>query len=88
MLRLITLWPLQEKAIDKLCEQVDTIFVPELNLGQMSLEVERINRGRARVIPLNRIDGELFNPYDVAETIAAKVMGDDVEDDRTIPLEI
>jgi len=88
MLRLITIWPLQDDAINRLCEQVDTIFVPELNMGQISLVVERLNRGRTRVIPLNRIDGELFNPYDVAATIITKVKGDDIEDDTTIPLEI
>jgi len=32
-------------------------------------EVERVNRGRARVIPVNRADGEIFNPYDVSDLL-------------------
>jgi 2-oxoglutarate ferredoxin oxidoreductase subunit alpha len=43
--------------------------VPELNMGQLVGEVERVNRGRARVLPVNRTDGEIFNPYDVADLI-------------------
>jgi 2-oxoglutarate ferredoxin oxidoreductase subunit alpha len=69
MLRLKTLWPLPEKAIDEVCDRVELVVVPELNMGQLVGEVERVNRGRARVLPVNRTDGEIFNPYDVADLI-------------------
>ncbi|UCF08984.1 MAG: 2-oxoacid:acceptor oxidoreductase subunit alpha, partial [Thermoplasmata archaeon] len=40
-LRLITIWPFARKQIAELGKQVDTILVPEMNLGQISREIER-----------------------------------------------
>ena len=60
--RPITLWPFADKELERLARRVKTIIVPELNCGQMVLEVERAVHGKARVVPLNRVDGELFQP--------------------------
>jgi 2-oxoglutarate ferredoxin oxidoreductase subunit alpha len=84
MLRLKTLWPLPVKAIDEVCDQADLVVVPELNMGQIGREVERVNRGRANVFPINRIDGELFNPYRVAEQIIAHSLDLKDDDDQLI----
>jgi 2-oxoglutarate ferredoxin oxidoreductase subunit alpha len=40
-LRLITIWPFARKQIIELGKQVDTILVPEMNMGQVSREIER-----------------------------------------------
>jgi 2-oxoglutarate ferredoxin oxidoreductase subunit alpha len=40
-LRLITIWPFARNQIIELGKQVDTILVPEMNLGQVSREIER-----------------------------------------------
>jgi 2-oxoglutarate ferredoxin oxidoreductase subunit alpha len=40
-LRLITIWPFARKQITELGKQVETILVPEMNLGQVSREIER-----------------------------------------------
>lgn len=40
-LRLITIWPFARKQITELGKQVDTILVPEMNMGQISREIER-----------------------------------------------
>ena len=37
-------------------------IVPELNLGMMVHEVERVAAGRAKVHPLSRYDSELITP--------------------------
>ena len=62
--RPITLWPFADKELEKIVrtQHVKTVIVPELNCGQMVLEVERALHGKARVVPLNRVDGELFQP--------------------------
>jgi 2-oxoglutarate ferredoxin oxidoreductase subunit alpha len=39
--RFITIWPFARKQIIELGKQVDTILVPEMNLGQISREIER-----------------------------------------------
>jgi 2-oxoglutarate ferredoxin oxidoreductase subunit alpha len=41
MVRLISLWPFPAELFKKLAEKVDKFIVAEMNLGQMSLEVER-----------------------------------------------
>ena len=40
-LRLITIWPFAREQIIELGKKVDTILVPEMNLGQISREIER-----------------------------------------------
>ncbi len=49
----------------RLADQVDAIFVPELNYGQIRLEVERISAGRAQVIGINRADGLQIRPEQI-----------------------
>ncbi|MBP5212541.1 MAG: 2-oxoacid:acceptor oxidoreductase subunit alpha [Pyramidobacter sp.] len=67
--RPITLWPFADKELEKLARNVKTIIVPELNCGQMVLEVERAVHGKARVVPLSRVDGELFQPTEIFDKI-------------------
>lgn len=67
--RPITLWPFPDKELEKLARKVKTIIVPELNCGQMVLEVERAVRGRAKVVPLNLVNGELFMPEEILTVI-------------------
>ena len=40
MVRPITLWPFPTAAVDHMAEQVRTIIVPEMNLKQMTWEVQ------------------------------------------------
>jgi 2-oxoglutarate ferredoxin oxidoreductase subunit alpha len=54
-LRLITIWPFPKKDIIALGEQVDHIIVPEMNLGQVSREIERFVD--CDVIPVPKIGG-------------------------------
>ena len=42
LLRLISIWPFPEDLLKELSETVEHFIVPELNLGQISQEVERI----------------------------------------------
>ena len=66
--RLKTIWPFPEEAISRLAGSASRIIVPEMNLGQISGEVERIT-GR-RVVKLNKIGGgELITPEEILEVI-------------------
>jgi 2-oxoglutarate ferredoxin oxidoreductase subunit alpha len=58
--RLKTLWPFPSKPVRALSEAVKAIVVPELNLGQMCLEVERVAAEPCKVIPLNKVGGGLL----------------------------
>jgi len=65
LLQLITLWPFPRRRVVRLMRKVDSVLVPELNMGQISREVKRVNPGTARVETLNRIDGVLITPQDI-----------------------
>ncbi|MEM2380693.1 MAG: 2-oxoacid:acceptor oxidoreductase subunit alpha [Candidatus Nezhaarchaeales archaeon] len=68
--RLKTLWPFPEKEVKALSERVKAVVVPEMNLGQIVFEVERVSRSTCRVIPLNKIGGgELITPGEVLEAV-------------------
>ena len=55
ILRLITIWPFPEDKIRELGNKVKKIFVPEMNLGQLSREVERFVN--CEVISVPKIGG-------------------------------
>ena len=55
LLRLITVWPFCEKKIRELAGQVKAIVVPEINYGQIVLEVERGAAGKCKVISVNSL---------------------------------
>ena len=49
-------------------EGVDRIVVAELNPGLYARELERIAGGRI-VVPINRIDGEMLTPAEIAAVV-------------------
>lgn len=69
MIRPTTLWPFPEKAIEKASSRQIPLLVPEMNLGQMVLEVERVAAGRSIVRKLSRVDGELFEPAEILASL-------------------
>ncbi len=66
LLDLQTLWPFPDYLVQEIAERVDTILVPELNLGQYVIAVQAAVQGRCRVVPLGRADGDLFTPEEIA----------------------
>jgi 2-oxoglutarate ferredoxin oxidoreductase subunit alpha len=69
LLQLITLWPFPRRHLEPLLRQVRAALVPELNMGQMSREVKRVNQGMTRVETLNRFDGKLITPDEIMERL-------------------
>jgi len=63
--RPITLWPFMRKAIEEILKNVRAVIVPEMNMGQYSREVKRVDQGYARIITLNRVDGQVITPDDI-----------------------
>jgi 2-oxoglutarate ferredoxin oxidoreductase subunit alpha len=49
--------------------QCKAILVPEMNMGQISREVKRVNTGLTEVVKYNRIDGQLITPLEIFEEI-------------------
>ncbi|MFZ5596151.1 MAG: 2-oxoacid:acceptor oxidoreductase subunit alpha [Bacillota bacterium] len=69
LIRPTTLWPFPSEAVGQAASRGIPILVPEMNLGQMALEVEREAAGRCRVRPLSRVDGNLFTPGEILSAI-------------------
>ncbi len=65
LLSLKTLWPFPDHLIREIAQRVDTIVVPELNMGQLVREIARAAEGRCRVIPVNRVDGHMLTPAQI-----------------------
>jgi 2-oxoglutarate ferredoxin oxidoreductase subunit alpha len=69
LLKLVTVWPFAEDRIRQLAGRVGSFVVPELNMGQIVLEVERCAGGQARVIPVTHPGGEIHKPDDILDAI-------------------
>jgi 2-oxoglutarate/2-oxoacid ferredoxin oxidoreductase subunit alpha len=62
-----TLFPVPERAIRSALKDVRKVIVPELNMGQYILEIERLTRGGAEVIGVNKMDTTLISPQMILE---------------------
>jgi 2-oxoglutarate ferredoxin oxidoreductase subunit alpha len=69
MLRLITVWPFPEDRIRQLAQEVKAFLVPEVNYGQIVLEVERCACGKAKTVLLPHMGGGVHQPQDILEAI-------------------
>ena len=69
LVRPITLWPFPTHAVERMAEQVRTVIVPEMNIKQMSWEVQAAVAGRAKVVDYGRVDGKLITPDEILELV-------------------
>jgi 2-oxoglutarate ferredoxin oxidoreductase subunit alpha len=74
LFRPITLWPFPEQALRAAAATARAVLVPEMNAGQLCLEVERVLAG-TRVEGLHRFSGEPIVPADIAAHAAALAQG-------------
>jgi 2-oxoglutarate ferredoxin oxidoreductase subunit alpha len=72
MLKLITLWPFPRSFVQLLIKAGKTLLVPEMNMGQVSREVKRVNEGMTQVLTLNKIDGTIISPKEILAVIKEK----------------
>ena len=69
LFRPITLWPFPEDAFKEAVSSAKVVLVPELNAGQLILEIERLCAGSVAVVGLNRVDGEHIEPLEIEDKI-------------------
>jgi len=65
MLQLITLFPFPRHVVEEVLAGCRAVIVPEMNMGQISREVKRVNSTDCRVVKHNRIDGGLITPGEI-----------------------
>lgn len=69
LLQLITLFPFPRRAVTPLLQQCRSVLVPEMNMGQISREVQRVNQGACNVVKYNRMDGKFITPREIYDQL-------------------
>jgi len=73
VLQLVVVWPFPEQRIRELSEKVKAFVVPEINCGQMVLEVERCAAGRAAAVSVPHAGGGVHDPNEICDAILRAV---------------
>lgn len=68
LLRLITIWPFAEDRVRQLAKRAKAFVVPEINYGQIALEVERC-AGGVRTMLVPHMGGGIHLPQTILEAI-------------------
>jgi 2-oxoglutarate ferredoxin oxidoreductase subunit alpha len=68
-LKLVTVWPFAEELIRQLARRIKAFVVPEINYGQIVLEVERCAGGQAATYLVPHAGGDIHEPHIVLEAI-------------------
>ena len=64
-----TVWPFPEEKVNMLSNNVQNIYVPELNYGQMLLEVKRTANKDCNVIGINKYNGDIITPDEIVKKV-------------------
>lgn len=64
-----TVWPFPEEKVNMLSKNVQNIYVPELNYGQMLLEVKRVANKDCNVIGINKYNGDIITPDEIVDKV-------------------
>jgi len=62
LLQLLTLFPFPRNQVTLALKQCRAVLVPEMNMGQISREVQRVNQEYCTVVKHNRVDGQFITP--------------------------
>lgn len=70
MLRPRIVWPFPKFSVENMLDRVDNVLVPEMNVGQLRKEVERLSRtDRKKIYGLNVLDPRFITPEQIAEKV-------------------
>jgi len=72
-IRPIVIWPFPERRIRELAASVQAFVVPEINLGQLVLEVERCAAGKAAAVSVPHPGGGVHDPKVIRDAIVGAV---------------
>ena len=73
MLRLRTVWPFPERRIRELATQVRSFVVPEINYGQIVLEVERCAHGATPTLLVPHGGGGVHSPERICQVLKGQL---------------
>jgi len=65
LLKINTIWPFMRIQVEKVLQTSGCVIVPEMNMGQISREVKRVNKGGAKVFSINKVDSTIITPEEI-----------------------
>lgn len=72
MLKLITIWPFPEQEIKRIAKHVKAIIIPEINCGQIALEVERCVGQMTDTVLVSHMGGGVHRLKSIVDVIKEK----------------
>jgi len=69
LIKLKVLWPFMRRTVTQVLANSQKVLVPEMNVGQISREVKRVNQGKCEVATLNKMDGTPITPHEILNTL-------------------
>jgi 2-oxoglutarate ferredoxin oxidoreductase subunit alpha len=69
LLKLKMIWPFMRRTVMRHLTTSRVAIVPEMNMGQLSREVKRVNQGACQIRTLNRVDGHIITPAEILKAI-------------------
>lgn len=68
-IKLKILWPFPDRVIKEAIKTARTIVVPEMNIGKISVEMQRLTSDNQEIRPVSKIGGYLHTPLEILEAI-------------------
>lgn len=68
-IKMITVWPFPEKRVRELAQKAKAFVMPEINLGQVVLELERVVGGKAKTYHVPHAGGWVHDTEDIYKVI-------------------
>lgn len=69
VLQLVTVWPFADDEVKEVCRKAKGVIVPEMNLGQIIREIERVNDRNIPIVGVNKVNSKAITPYEILEGI-------------------
>jgi 2-oxoglutarate ferredoxin oxidoreductase subunit alpha len=71
-IRMKILWPFPDRAVKEAIRNAVRIIVPEMNIGKICREVERLATNGQEVISLSKMGGVLHRPDEIIDVIKGR----------------
>lgn len=72
LVKINTVWPCPEELLKEATKDVETVIVPEMNVGKYCNEVQRVLKDKT-VIPMSKCGGDIHTPHEILDKILEEV---------------
>lgn len=69
LLKLKIIWPFPDNAVREAIREAKQVVVPEMNIGKICREIERLDRDGKKIVSLPKLGGNLHTPDEIMDVI-------------------